>query len=273
MKILPEKIALVLSLVLLAGIAATQLGSALPATAARALQAPLGNNPYTPVVAPTIEATPLDWQSPPSQSAGGDWIFEVFTPPIIYYNPQTASFSLTPPGRTAEVDRPFGVTLRAITRPLFRFQYRGHIGEGRRTIIQIEDTHKKSWIDARIGQTDEESGLHVVDFEAIRELRPSEQDDGAPLLFEDVRLSIRLPGSEEVYTLNREPFYEGQPAAVFATSGGQTRTLRVGESLLDGEQNLRLEAIETNPPQVILVRPASQERPQRREILTPSLQN
>lgn len=269
MKIRLETIALAFATLLMLGIGARHLASGDSPTAVGALQAPITGSAYTSTAIPSIEASPRNWEHPPSQSAGANWIFEVFTPPIIYYNPQTAAFTLTPPGTVKLLDKPFSVRLLKVTRPLFRFQYRGHLGEGSRTVIQIEDTLQQRWLDLRIGETQPEVGLRVISFETTRELREDAANNNAPLLFEDVRLNIELLPSGERFTLTRQPLYTDQEVATLIDAEGRQFSLLEGASITDGDSQLILESIQATPPQVILRRPPSDKLPERRETLLP----
>src|SRR5882724_9623739 len=37
------------------------------------------------------------WNDPPPQTRGGKWVYEMFTPPEIYFDPRSREFSITPP--------------------------------------------------------------------------------------------------------------------------------------------------------------------------------
>ena len=47
--------------------------------------------------APPRVAPKPSWAKPAAQSEGGGWVYEVFTPPVIYYNAAARSFAVTPP--------------------------------------------------------------------------------------------------------------------------------------------------------------------------------
>ncbi|MCF3648597.1 hypothetical protein [Synoicihabitans lomoniglobus] len=85
------------------------------------------------------------WSDPGSDAAGNTWIFELFTPPVIYYNRSTGRFTVTPPqalrrGPDSDDDpfnnltelvaaEPFGVSLVGVSRQPFRLQLVGYAGE------------------------------------------------------------------------------------------------------------------------------------------------
>ena len=42
----------------------------------------------------------ISWAPPQPQSRGEDWVFDVFTPPVLYYNPASREFTVTSPETT-----------------------------------------------------------------------------------------------------------------------------------------------------------------------------
>lgn len=89
---------------------------------------------YTPSGRDAPEVKAVTWEAPAAQHRGAEWVYEVFTPPEIYYDPHTQAFSITPPALTAETEEkppeppPFGLELREVRRPLFRVQLVGFVG-------------------------------------------------------------------------------------------------------------------------------------------------
>lgn len=79
---------------------------------------------------PTISK--VSWPDAPAQSRGRDWVYDLFTPPVIYYNPQTKQFTVTPPVVNAPVvatdDTPFEVDLVKVRQEPYRIQLVGYVG-------------------------------------------------------------------------------------------------------------------------------------------------
>ena len=78
---------------------------------------------YTPPVLPRTETQPTAWARPAAQSHGRGWLHEVFTPPVIYYNPLARSFAVTPPLNPTEGDTPFGLELLQVMLEPYRLQW------------------------------------------------------------------------------------------------------------------------------------------------------
>jgi hypothetical protein len=169
--------------------------------------APMGERGLEPVDL-TVRASPGGfWEEPLVQSAGGDWIFDVFTPPIIFFNPHTSEFTLTPP-LARPVEPPFGIELVRVDRPLYRLQYAAHVGEEGRFLIEVHDLENERWVRARQGQALEDADARIVRF-SVERVRVSSDDPGQTAFVEDrVRLVIFDERLGEEVTLTREPRYD-----------------------------------------------------------------
>ena len=87
---------------------------------------------YEAAVLDTTEAGTKTWPAAPAQTSGPLWIYDVFTPPEIYYSAATKKFSVTPPPRQVVevvVEQPFGVSVVSVRPDSFRLQLVGYIGE------------------------------------------------------------------------------------------------------------------------------------------------
>ena len=45
------------------------------------------------------------WSRPENQSRGEDWVFDAFTPPVLYYNPKSREFAVTRPDLSSAPER------------------------------------------------------------------------------------------------------------------------------------------------------------------------
>src|SRR5690606_38539467 len=90
-----DKILMGLSLALLLGVFALAAFRPEPKSITEYVNIPVlrPNNTYevTPMVEPDLSVP--QWEEPVAQSAGVEWVFDVFTPPVIYFNPQTETFT------------------------------------------------------------------------------------------------------------------------------------------------------------------------------------
>ena len=89
----------------------------------------LVDNPYEYEAIPIADSQQASWPEPIAQSAGPEWIYDVFTPPEIYID-QAGNF--VPTGwKPAPPPIPFGVYLSDIAREPYRLQLEGYIEEDR----------------------------------------------------------------------------------------------------------------------------------------------
>lgn len=84
-------------------------------------------------IATQTEVSRLEWSDPALGAADDAWVFDVFTPPVIYYDRVTGRFSVSPPELTAPLEadvmnQPFGVSLLRVVREPFRLQLVGYSG-------------------------------------------------------------------------------------------------------------------------------------------------
>lgn len=188
---------------------------------------------------------PPQWPRPAAQSSGGDWIFEIFTPPVIYFDPVGQSFTLTPPfGQKAAP--PFPFELVRLERPLYRLQYRGHLGEDGHYTIQISDEETGQWHRGKPGQTIAEAGCTILDFSTERR-RVTPEDARQMAYYETVvRLIIRDLRQNREVTLTDTPLLEPSWRAVFKPldDSSPTRLLTAGESIDLGTERLTLQSID-----------------------------
>src|SRR5438876_1315451 len=78
------------------------------------------------------------WSPPPAQRGGTRWVYDVFTPPEIFYDARLRAFSVTPPttaiardeqgGSPGVAAAPMNIQLVGVKRALFRLQLIGFVG-------------------------------------------------------------------------------------------------------------------------------------------------
>jgi hypothetical protein len=133
--------------------------------------------PYAAVAGGTAETENPDWDRPPAQKRGPDWVYEMFTPPEIYYDGRSREFSVTPPvtpGPETETNPEPAVA------PLepFRLQLVGFVGGEGSYLGAFENVATTEHILARSGRTLPELAVTIRDFQVKRVRR--EPDDSMP---------------------------------------------------------------------------------------------
>lgn len=153
----------------------------------------------------------VTWPAAPAQSTGPEWVYDVFTPPVIYYNPRTAAFTVTPPVVNEPVvardDTPFEVELVDVRQERYRIQLVGYVGDPRgdsylATLQLLEDGGRT--VPGRAGRAFDEQEFTLLSVE-VRNTRTTSRDS-MPVI-EPVAVAVIIDhrtGREETLT-NREP--------------------------------------------------------------------
>jgi len=148
------------------------------------------------------------WGIPAKQSRGADWVFDVFTPPVIYYNPMTREFSVTSPAvlvASKEEDpwQTFGLELLEVRPRPYRLQLVGYAGEDGNYVAYFEYLDTGDLVLARPGKLLVEAGVKVVSFE-VKQMEV--QQEGSMPVFENVGVArvLDYQSGEELFLTNLE---------------------------------------------------------------------
>lgn len=197
------------------------------------------------------------WERPSAQSQGEGWIYEVFTPPVIYYHPAARSFAVTPPHYVVgSDDAPFGWELLAVQRAPYRLQLAGYFGRPGDYLAAFVSADLSHTLLARPGQRFEKLDLSLRRFDVRKVSVPT---DGVAGMVYDVVAFATLhdarTGSEVVLD-SRSPLLTDTLLAVFQIPGGKGRPQELfeGDSLRDEAANYRIERIHLDPPEVVMTR-------------------
>ena len=110
----------------------------------------------------------VDWGQPKSQG-GRNWIFDIFTPPVIYYDEETGTFTVTPPFPGAEaVDEAFELQLVEVKPVPYRFQLVSYAGAQGNYVLTLEDLDSGRDVFCAPNESLSEHGLEVLNFSEAR---------------------------------------------------------------------------------------------------------
>lgn len=191
----------------------------------------------SPDVTTTLEEA-RNWPAPAALTRGNEWLYDVFTPPEIFYDNQTRRFTVTPPVLVApvtqepvdEVRRDFGVTLVKVEAAPFRLQLVGYVGEGATARGTFQNMSNSETVIAGPGRVFESLNLEVVSF-SVREIRTPVpgRTDSRRIVAEAV---VRDTSSGESTSLSSDlGIVPGRAVADFTiVSTGEVRQVRVGDS-------------------------------------------
>jgi len=227
--------------------------------------APSSGAAYEPNAIKIVTPETRSWAEAPAQKAGEKWIYDVFTPPKIYYNTQTKQFTVVPPEPppinpvVGPGDPPpvqvsgFGLDLVKVDQPLFRLQLVGYVGEGAQARGNFLNVKTGMVVLGTTGKKIPDLNLEIVRFSAERKVVP--QAGGTTLRYIEVTAVVRdtVTGVETVLDpKGRVP--EGAPIVTFRAADGTERTGKTGEVIVVGEMTYRVGDVVVEPPSAIVTR-------------------
>lgn len=263
---------------LLTGLAAIALASSIgwfglrSPEISRAPAIALSDSAYAPTAPAAPDAGTTKWPAPPAQRRGRDWVYEVFTPPEIFYDARTEQFTVAPPD--AERERPappFGLTLRRVERKLYPLQLVGYAGApGDYRGVFENETTAETFLGGT-GRAVDRLGLTIVRLE----VRPAplilpESTTAHPLVAVAVVRDDRT--GEEVTLSSAERLFTAAPVAYVAPvdAPDELREVREGDTFSLGAARFTVGPIQLDPSTVeVTEQTADQPQPVRR-VLTPA---
>lgn len=220
--------------------------------------APSSGAAYEPAAIVLSSPASETWAPAKAQTAGEKWIYDVFTPPKIYYNTDTKQFTVVPPvigptgptGPEVVVPQAFGLQLVKVEQPLFRLQLVGYVGEGDQARGNFLNVKTGTVLLGTSGKKLPDLDLEIVRFTAER--RVVQQPGGTTLVFTEATAVVRDTATGTETTLNtkvRTP--EGPIAATFKLPDGTERTAKSGEVFTVGEHSYKIGEITLVPPTAV----------------------
>lgn len=203
MKAVYDKLLFILALLILAGSVGYFFFVAQTDTAEQRGDRILSEAPrgaaYVAIDAPQFERSEVPWPAPYPQDEDGNWLFDVFTPPRIYWDRVAAKF-VPEPWQPPLQAPPFALELVSIDQELFRIQmeayFTGPSGKPEDAILQFIDTETDTSFRGNVGTVFENQKLRVDDFDIERKFNP----DGSVLMVGTATVTDLL--SSEQFVLN-----------------------------------------------------------------------
>lgn len=195
------------------------------------------------------------WAKPAAQSSGSGWLYEVFTPPVIYYNTLARSFTVTPPMNLADGGTPFGLELVDVRLEPYRLQLAGYFGEPGDYLAAFVSPGQPETLLARSGRHFVQLGLTLKSFD-VKKVEVANTD--ALPVYDVAALAVLLDDKtgEEVVLDSRQRKLTDTPLAVLRLSapGAVPRTLHEGDTFADDNATYRVERIQLDPPEVVVAK-------------------
>jgi len=223
---------------------------------AQPVAVPLTGSLYEPANLKLPETQAAVWPKAPAQSQGNGWLYEVFTPPVIYYNALARSFTVTPPMHQGDIAIPFGLELLAVTQEQFRLQLAGYFGAPDDYLVAFTSPNRPETLLAREGRRFEDLGLTLKSFDVKKIV--VEHHDVWPV-YDIAALAVLIDEQTggEVVLDSRARKYTDTPLAVLQPlTGGPRREVHEGDTFSDENSTYRIERIQLDPPEVVVARTA-----------------
>jgi len=178
---------------------------------------------------------PSSWDRPQSQSRGEDWVFDVFTPPVLYYNPASREFTVTPPELVSSNSRDpwksFEIELLEVRQRPYRLQLVGYAGDDGNFVASFEYMATGDVLLARAGKQLFEAGVKILSFE-VKQMEV--EQEGSMPVFEKVGVARLLDyeSGEEIYLTNLETkIFSDLEAKVRSIDKGEVYVVREGSQV------------------------------------------
>ena len=227
---------------------------------------------YAPAIFETPLAAPKFWRAPGAPLRGGEWRYDLFTPPAIFHDENTRRFTVTPRQATTEKtpEAPFGWELVGVRREPFRLQLIGHVGEGPEAQGVFENLISGEVFLASAGREVPALSLRIEAFGiapetvAIPESMATEQRVATATVCED-------GSSRRVLLTERARQLAGGVVALVATKGDAApRAVRTGDILRIGTAAYRIGEVSADPPRAeIFKTDSSRQKEAERRVLSP----
>ena len=159
------------------------------------------------------------------------WIFDIFTPPVIYYDESTGTFTVTPPFPDANpVEQIFELEFVGIRRVPFRFQLVSYAGARGNFVLTIENLDSGKDVFCEPNETLDEHGIRILGFNEMREVAQTSRvgaTEAFDLVGEAIVEDLRT-GAHYALRHNETTFLE-TPIVQFITPDGKNVYLSLNE--------------------------------------------
>lgn len=224
---------------------------------AAVVNAPTSGKAYTPEAIETLDIETKRWPEAEPLSRGKEWLFDVFTPPVIFYDAGTKAFTVTPPRGKDDGPKqdPFGLDLLAVERDDFRLQLTGYSGSGDTAKGFFQNVLTQGAIIGAAGKKIPELDLEIIKF-TVGKQRLASSGGGTPMVVTAAIATVRdTKTGEEIEINSAERAKQAQPTAAFRIAAdGTEHKAKVGESFKAGEITYKVDLLSDQPPRATVTK-------------------
>ena len=198
------------------------------------------------------------WPSPAPQGRGAGWIYDVFTPPEIFYDAPANRFVVEPPSDRSQSSDPdataAGLELVAVKREPFRLQLLGYVGRQGNYLGTFENRLTTGVFLAAAGRQVPELDLMITDFTVQRQPVPMADGTLSNQWVATAVVRDELTGRSTTLTVGELGYTDELCAVLAAAEDGEEgiREVRQGEEIESLDRTYRIERLQLEPPTVEL---------------------
>ncbi|MEY4939552.1 MAG: hypothetical protein RIQ93_1287 [Verrucomicrobiota bacterium] len=227
--------------------------------------------PYVPSKVEVSSFASDPWNPPTAQARGREWVYDLFTPPEIYYNGRSKQFTVKPPagfGDDAPTE-PFGLELDAVRPEPFRLQLIGYMGAEGNWRGTFENLQTGEVFLATAGRRVANLALTIRALDvrerpvALPQGMTTRQRVASAVVFDE------RSGREVTITHRERHFTDTLFAVVLPSDASAAREVRTGEVFKVGNVTYRIEKITLSPPSIEVTKEAPGRAQPERRTLTP----
>ncbi len=215
------------------------------------------------------------WPEPVAQPRGPDWVYDLFSPPAVYYDPRSAALHAAAPAAPAspdQADSQSDLLLLEVRRGPFRLQLIGYAGRAGELRGIFADADSGETVVARAGDHLPGPGITIGSLALAPPNAAADGDTAGRERIATAKVTDAGTG-QEIELSTRGPCLAGPPVALFAGRGAAAlrREAGAGESFMLDRHTYCVEQIDLDPPQVLVAcAPAGGAGPPIRRTIRPS---
>ncbi len=201
----------------------------------------------------------VTWSPAESQSRGDEWVFDVFTPPVIYYDPNSRELAVTPPNLqpTENTDNrwaTFDLELLEVRLRPYKLQLVGYAGEVGSYVAYFENTVTGAIILLQEGQEESELGVRLTSFQEQQIETPSDTDTTIVQNVGVARVADYASGEEVSLTNMETKMFSELEARVRLLPAGIIRNVQVGSRLELDSGDYLIEDLSAQPQEAMITK-------------------
>ncbi len=197
------------------------------------------------------------WTAPPPQGRGRGWLYELFTPPSLYYDQRTGILTAGAASETVPAaDGPFELNLLEVQRGRFRWQLVGYAAgaDGLRGIFSDTDTGETT-----LGRAGDHLGGPALTVKSLKLSRSPPSANGTSTSGTVATAVVAEAASGDDIALTSDgPCLAGTLRGLFGSrqTPGFRREMKEGDSVALNGADYCVERLDLQPPRAVVARVA-----------------